>query len=67
MSDSRPDLLPMREAAPSFDVVLRGYDRGQVAETLERLDADLRVAIADRDAAVARAADLAGQLQALHT
>src|SRR3712207_166621 len=56
----------MREAQHSFDVVLRGYDRHQVAETIERLEADIRVALADRDAAAARSPDLAGQLSALH-
>ena len=66
MSDPRRDMLPMHEAQHSFDVVLRGYDRNQVAETIERLEADFRVAIADRDAAMARSADLASQLAALH-
>ena len=64
MSDPRD--LPMHEAQHSFDVVLRGYDRSQVADTIERLEADFRIALADRDAAVARSADLAGQLSALH-
>jgi cell division septum initiation protein DivIVA len=66
MTDPRRDLLPMREAQHSFDVVLRGYDRHQVAETIERLEADIRVALADRDAAAARVSDLAGQLSAMH-
>src|SRR5215207_9446751 len=66
MSDPRRDLLPIHEAQHSFDVVLRGYDRSQVAETIERLEADFRIAIADRDAAVSRSADLAAQLSALH-
>ncbi|RBY87203.1 hypothetical protein DQ244_17950 [Blastococcus sp. TBT05-19] len=65
MTDPRRD-LPMHEAQHSFDVVLRGYDRSQVAETIERLEADFRIALADRDAAVARTADMAGQLSALH-
>src|SRR3954451_8151046 len=65
MTDPRRD-LPMHEAQHSFDVVLRGYDRSQVAETIERLEADFRIAIADRDAAVNRSAHLAGQLSALH-
>src|SRR3954452_2647052 len=65
MTDPRRD-LPMHEAQHSFDVVLRGYDRSQVAETIERLEADFRIAIADRDAAVSRSADLASQLSALH-
>src|SRR5215213_459028 len=66
MSDPRRELLPIHEAQHSFDVVLRGYDRSQVADTVERLEADFRIAIADRDAAAARTADLAGQLSALH-
>src|SRR3712207_1006426 len=65
MSDPRRD-LPMHEAQHSFDVVLRGYDRSQVADTIERLEADFRIALADRDAAVARTADMAHQLSALH-
>src|SRR4051812_32398732 len=66
MTDPRDDLLAYRDGGPTFDVVRRGYDREQVAETLAGLDADLRVALADRDAAVSRSADLARQLQALH-
>jgi cell division septum initiation protein DivIVA len=66
MSDPRHESLPMHEAQHSFDVVLRGYDRSQVADTIERLEADFRIALADRDAAVARSADMAGQLSALH-
>ena len=66
MTDPRRDLLPMREAQHSFDVVLRGFDRHQVAETIERLEADIRVAMADRDAAAARSNDLVGQLSAMH-
>ena len=64
MSDPRDDLF--RDGGAPFDVVRKGYDRDQVHETLAGLDADLRVALADRDAAVARSADLARQLQALH-
>src|SRR4051795_3653638 len=66
MTDPRDDLLAYRDDGPTFDVVRKGYDREQVAEVLAGLDADLRVAVADRDAAVARSADLARQLQALH-
>ena len=65
MTDPRRD-LGMREAQHSFDVVLRGFDRHQVAETIERLEADIRVALADRDAAMTRSTDLAGQLQSMH-
>jgi cell division septum initiation protein DivIVA len=66
MTDPRREPLPMHEAQHSFDVVLRGYDRNQVAESIERLEADFRIALADRDAAVSRSADLAGQLSGLH-
>jgi cell division septum initiation protein DivIVA len=66
MTDPRREPLPMHEAQHSFDVVLRGYDRSQVADTIERLEADFRIALADRDAAVSRSADMAGQLSALH-
>src|SRR3954465_14868066 len=66
MSAPRRDMMPMHEAQHSFDVVLRGFDRHQVAETIERLEADFRIAIADRDAAVARSAALASQLSAMH-
>jgi cell division septum initiation protein DivIVA len=66
MSDPRRDQLPTHEAQHSFDVVLRGYDRSQVADTIERLEADFRIAIADRDAAVGRSADLASQLSSMH-
>src|SRR5438270_14021880 len=66
MSDSHRDILPMHESQHSFDVVLRGYDRHQVAETIERLEADFRIALADRDAANTRSADMAGQLQGMH-
>src|SRR4051812_29309094 len=60
------DPLSMHETQHSFDVVLRGYDKSQVAETIERLEADFRIALADRDAANARSVDMAGQLHAMH-
>ena len=66
MTDPRHDPVPMREAQHSFDVSLRGFDRHQVAETIERLEAEFRIALADRDAAVSRSADMASQLSALH-
>src|SRR4051794_41981514 len=66
MTDPRDDLLAYRDGGPTFDVVRKGYDREQVEETLAGMEADLRVALADRDAAVARSADMARQLQALH-
>jgi cell division septum initiation protein DivIVA len=66
MNDPRHDLQAAHVAQHSFDVVLRGYDKSQVAETIERLEADFRIALADRDAAVTRSADLASQLSAMH-
>lgn len=60
------ELTSLRATMGEFEVVLRGYDRGQVRETIERLDADIRIALADRDAAVARSSDLASQLSAMH-
>jgi cell division septum initiation protein DivIVA len=54
------------ESQHSFDVVLRGYDKHQVAETIERLEADFRIALEDRDAAAGRASDMASQLAAMH-
>lgn len=50
-----------------FDVVRRGYDREQVIEHFERLDAELRVAMADRDAVAAQATELAIQLDNART
>jgi chromosome segregation ATPase len=65
MTDPR-DLPPAHEASHTFDLVLRGYDKHQVAETIERLEADYRIAVADRDAAVSRTVDLANQLSGMH-
>ena len=53
------DLLPL---GTGFDVVRRGYDRGQVEEHLDRFESDLRILTADRDAAVAQASELARAL-----
>lgn len=47
-----------------FDIVRRGYDCAQVDYQLEQLRADLRIAVADRDAAVTQAAELARTLEA---
>ncbi|MGV9826678.1 hypothetical protein [Gordonia sp. NPDC003429] len=46
-----------------FAVVMRGYDREQVADTMRRFDAEMRVLAADRDAATANAHELAAHLQ----
>jgi len=60
MGHDNRDLLPM---GSTFDIARRGYDRGQVDEHLDRLDADLRILAADRDAAVAHASELAKQVE----
>lgn len=66
MDHDGSELLPLHDPTSSFDIVLRGYDRSQVHEYLERMEADLRIAVADRDAAAARTAELATQLAVCH-
>ena len=66
MDSDHTELIPLSDPGDSFDVVLRGYDRGQVEEHVERLEAALRIAAGDRDAAAARSADLASQLGTAH-
>lgn len=59
-----------RELVPlgaGFDIMKRGYSRTQVEEHLERLDAELRLLAADRDAAASQSADLARQLEIART
>ena len=58
--DARPDLVPLRT---DFDVVWRGYDPGQVRHYVENVEADLRLLAVDRDAAAARADDVARELE----
>lgn len=58
--DNTADLVPLRT---DFDVVWRGYDRRQVRHYVAGVEAELRVLAVDRDAAVARADDLARQLE----
>ncbi len=60
--DNQPDIFPSDGATHSFDVVIRGYDRAQVHDAVDRLDGELRVALADKDASSARAAELTSQL-----
>lgn len=55
------DLLPMRS---TFDIVRRGYDCAQVDYHVAQLRADLQIAVTDRDAAAAQAAELARALEA---
>jgi hypothetical protein len=57
---SERDLVPL---GAGFDIVKRGYSKNQVEEHLERLDSDLRLIAADRDAAVSQAGDLARQME----
>ncbi len=47
-----------------LDIVRRGYDCAQVDYQLEQLRAELRIAVADRDAGAAQAAELARALEA---
>ncbi|WP_147455076.1 hypothetical protein [Saccharothrix australiensis] len=53
--------MPLRT---DFDLVWRGYDRHQVRHYVRGVEAELRLAAVDRDAAVARAEDLTRQLEA---
>lgn len=66
MSDSMSDLLPLYESSRGFDTAMRGYDREQVDREVSRLDDDVRITTAERDAAAARTADLAAQLASMH-
>jgi cell division septum initiation protein DivIVA len=54
------DIVPL---AVGFDVVLRGYDRGQVQHYVQASETGLRLLTTDRDAAVRRAEDLARQVE----
>lgn len=55
--ESASGLLPMTDPSvlPTFDVALRGYERRQVDEYLERIERDLAITQADRAAAVSHA------------
>jgi hypothetical protein len=67
MSDP-DDLLAPRVAGYHFATVRRGgYDPRQVDETIKAIEVDLRVAVAERNAATHRASEQAAQLQALHS
>lgn len=58
------DLVPL---GAGFDIMKRGYSRVQVEEHLERLDAELRLLAADRDAAVSQSGELVKQLENART
>jgi chromosome segregation ATPase len=45
-----------------FDVARKGYEQGQVDAHLRRLDAEIRILVADRDAAVDQSLQLAREL-----
>src|SRR4051794_2179256 len=67
MSDP-DDLLAPRVAGYHFATVRRGgYDPRQVDETIKAIEVDLRVAVAERNAATHHASEQAAQLQALHS
>ncbi|TDQ00440.1 metallopeptidase [Labedaea rhizosphaerae] len=57
---SREELVPLHT---DFDVVVRGYDRGQVQHYVAAVEAELRLLATDRDAAVSWAEDLTRQLE----
>lgn len=61
-SELIPLAEPESEAVPEFDVVLRGYDRRQVDEYLDRLEADLAAAHTERATLGARSQALDKQL-----
>jgi len=48
----------------TFDIVRRGYDCAQVDYQIEHLRADLQIAVTDRDAGAAQAAELTRTLEA---
>lgn len=60
MTDGREELVPLRT---DFDAAWRGFDRRQVRHYVAAVEADLRLLAVDRDAAVARADDLARELE----
>lgn len=59
-------MAPEERRTPSlpFTVVMRGYERDQVAEAINRYNAEMRVLAADRDAAAAHSRQLGDDLEA---
>lgn len=55
------ELIPLR---PAFDIARRGYDRVQVDDRIDELQANLRIVTADSEAGAAQAAELSWQLEA---
>jgi cell division septum initiation protein DivIVA len=65
--DETSQLFPILQAADrSFEISMRGYDRNQVEDYVARTDAEIQALAAERDAALARSADLAAQLANAH-
>jgi chromosome segregation ATPase len=62
MHGTRDELVPL---PPPFEIVLRGFDRQQVIERFNVLQARVGAVGAERDAALARAADLHEKWQQL--
>jgi cell division septum initiation protein DivIVA len=62
--DGEVELVPLRTG---FDMVWRGYDRGQVKEFVRQTEAEAHLVAADRDAAVTRVEELARQLEELRS
>ena len=62
-SDDDRDLLPSLGSS-QFDVVRRGYDRDQVDDTIDGLQADMQILAADRDATTSQASALVQALDA---
>ncbi|OZM71796.1 hypothetical protein CFN78_18380 [Amycolatopsis antarctica] len=62
--DGRQELIPLKA---DFDVVLRGYDRTQVQQYADGVEAELRLVTGDRDAEATHARRLAWQLEELRT
>jgi cell division septum initiation protein DivIVA len=58
------DLVPLHEP---FETALRGFNRQQVLDHLESLDGRIAIVAADRDAAMARVAELSRALEHLRS
>ncbi|TCP56327.1 hypothetical protein EV191_101268 [Tamaricihabitans halophyticus] len=56
-----PELVPLN---PGFDVVWHGFDRAQVFQYIEEVDANVQLLAADRDAALSQVDELTEALQA---
>jgi len=61
-SAGRPPVSRHHNVGDGFEVVRRGYDQQQVESHLGRLDAQIRILIADRNAAVEQATQLGREL-----